>query len=411
MISPEQIQERARRLWASGQVLRAWLKNEPCFPLAVKFRKPSAQEWLSHYAELRAEVARLEAASKAARGSGYTFTIRDSQHQKLGRLRMPENIVFASAEDVAACAGESATFHRFKRIAEALRASEPRLLDWLAGQPFAALNHESAFPRLLAVATYLQAHPRPKRFARELGIAGVDSKFIEDHQTLLSDWLDFLLPEDAVDSTVRGLSNHGFERRFGLRYEDPLIRFRWLDPQRPLGGCVIDATVPLPQFIAYAPHCARVFVTENKISFLTLPECRDSLAIFGGGYAIDRLASVPWLGDKPLHYWGDIDTHGFAILSRLRGYWPHTRSFLMDRDTLVLHQELWSEEPQERRCLHDLSGLDVEEAALYDDLRGDRLGVQIRLEQERVHYACMQKAVMNAATDTRRETVPWDEAR
>jgi hypothetical protein len=177
-----------------------------------------------------------------------------------------------------------------------------------------------------------------------------------------------------------------------LRCEEPLIRFRWLDRSSMLDGRIADATVPLSEFIAYAPSCKRVIVTENKVNFLTLPECADSLAIFGGGYAIDRLGSVPWLSDKPLYYWGDIDTHGFAILSRLRGYCAHARSFLMDRETLLRHRELWNEEPQERRCLHDLEMLDDEERVLYDDLRSDRLGERVRLEQERVGYARVVEA-------------------
>ena len=48
------------------------------------------------------------------------------------------------------------------------------------------------------------------------------------------------------------------------------------------------------------------------------PQSPDVLAIFGGGYAIDLLPALPWIANQPLHYWGDLDTHGFAILSRLR---------------------------------------------------------------------------------------------
>jgi hypothetical protein len=77
--------------------------------------------------------------------------------------------------------------------------------------------------------------------------------------------------------------------------------------------------------------CERMFVTENRINFLTLPECLSSPAIFGGGHAIERLGSRPMLREKPLD-WGDIDTHGFAILSRLRQHWEHTRSLLTDPD-------------------------------------------------------------------------------
>lgn len=393
MISPEEIRRRARKLWTSGAALRAWLGAEKLFPYSVAFRKPSAQEWLERFAGLRSEVDRLEAGSKARLAAGYVVAFKEVAHQKLGRLRLPERIVFESAEDVAACAGESAALARFAEVAQTLRSRQPRLGDWLAEQPLRAIAVQGDLPRLLAVIEYFQAHPRPMRYARELGITGVDSKFIEENRALLGVWLDCLLPAEAVDATVHGLADGGFERRFGLRCEEPLIRFRWLDRAFMLGDCIADATVPLSEFAAYAPRCERVFVTENKINFLTLPGCNRSLAVFGGGYAIDRLGSVPWLGEKLLYYWGDIDTHGFAILSRLRGRWAHTRSLLMDRDTLLGHKELWGEEPPDRRCLHDLGALDSEERALYDDLRFDRLGERVRLEQERIGYAQVLDAV------------------
>ena len=393
MISPEEIRARARKLWTSGAPLRAWLGAEDLFPYSVTFRKPSAQEWLERFAELRSEVDLLEAGSKARPAAGYVVAFKEIAHQKLGRLRVPESIVFESAEDVAACAGESAALARFAEVAQLLRSRQPRLGDWLAEQPLRALEVQCVLPRLLAVVEYFQAYPRPMRYARELGIPGVDSKFIEENRSLLGAWLDRLLPAEAMDATVRGLADSGFERRFGLRCDEPLIRFRWLDRKFMLDHRIADATVPLSEFAAYAPACERVFVTENRINFLTLPGCTGSLAIFGGGYAIDRLGSIPWLREKPLYYWGDIDTHGFAILSRLRRRWAHTRSLLMDRDTLLGHRELWGEELRDRRCLHDLDALEGEERALYDDLRFDRLGERVRLEQERIGYSLVVQAV------------------
>ena len=46
-----------------------------------------------------------------------------------------------------------------------------------------------------------------------------------------------------------------------------------------------------------------------------------------------------WAGCASLDlvYWGDLDTHGFAILNRLRECFPHARSMLMDRATLLAH--------------------------------------------------------------------------
>lgn len=64
-----------------------------------------------------------------------------------------------------------------------------------------------------------------------------------------------------------------------------------------------------------------------------------AMVIFGAGYGFDNLAEARWLGMLEIHYWGDIDTHGFAILNQLRKYFPHAQSLLMDRETLLAHLE------------------------------------------------------------------------
>jgi hypothetical protein len=408
VISPEDIRTRARKLWATGQPLRAAVtplpvgsaassELPPFFPCAIPFRRPSAQEWLDQFAELRAAVAVLEAHSKDAVGAGYRVTFRETAHQKLGRLRVPERITFETIEDLAVCAGEAAGLRRFFAVTDLIRTREPRLASWTAQRPFGALAADGRIPRLLDIIDYFQAHPRPNRYARELGIPGVDSKFIEENRAILAEWLDIVLPAAAVDAAARGLADHGFERRYGLRFEDPQIRFRWLDPSRALGG-ITDATVPLPQLAAYAPTCDHVVITENITNFLTLPSCANTLALFGRGYAIELVRAIPWLVRQPLHYWGDLDTHGFAILSRLRNRFPHTRSVLMDRDTLMAHRELWTEELSATRVLRDLEHLDPFERTLYDDLRHDRLGDRVRLEQERIPYPAVEVAMRNLSS-------------
>ncbi|MFO0207488.1 MAG: Wadjet anti-phage system protein JetD domain-containing protein, partial [Betaproteobacteria bacterium] len=105
---------------------------------------------------------------------------------------------------------------------------------------------------------------------------------------------------------------------------------------------------------------------------------------FGAGYGWEPLARASWLHRCQLHYWGDIDTHGFAILDQLRGYFPGAASFLMDRATLLAHRLHWGEEPDPAR--HDLSRLTPEETAVYDDLRFDLHQPRLRLEQERVGF-------------------------
>ncbi|MCQ4166197.1 DUF3375 family protein [Tahibacter harae] len=85
-----------------------------------------------------------------------------------------------------------------------------------------------------------------------------------------------------------------------------------------------------------------------------------------------------------LHYWGDIDTHGFAILDQFRAHFPQAASLLMDQEMLRAHRLHWSEEPESRH--HDLLRQTPDEVALYDDLRFDRFQSRLRLEQERVGF-------------------------
>lgn len=393
MIEPADIRARARRLWDSGQVLRSIITGEALFPFVIPFGKPPASAWLNQFAELRESTTRLEAASKAQRGTGYSLIVETGAHAKLGTIRKPHRIEYAAPADLAADIGEGSTLDRFRRIDAWLRLAEPRLMSWLARHPLLALEREASLEPMLTVARFLAQHPRPMQFARELGIAGVDSKFIETQRGVLRDWLDQLLPATHFDANISGFADAGFERRYGLRYDEPLIRIRWLDPARAWDAAINDAAVPLSDLARYAPPCNHVIITENKVSFLTLPALPNGLSIFGAGYAIERLAAIHWLRERVTWYWGDIDTHGFAILARLRTFLPNVRSLLMDRATLHSHQDLWTEEPLEARTIVDLPGLDPAEAALYDELRRDRLGVRIRLEQERIAYAAVIDAI------------------
>jgi len=89
------------------------------------------------------------------------------------------------------------------------------------------------------------------------------------------------------------------------------------------------------------------------------------------------LSGIPWLARVSVVYWGDIDSHGLAILSGVRATVPHVRSVLMDLDTLRVHADRTGVEPTPRS--DDLSHLTDREEALYTVLRTGR---GTRVEQE-----------------------------
>ena len=97
-----------------------------------------------------------------------------------------------------------------------------------------------------------------------------------------------------------------------------------------------------------------------------------------------------------MHYWGDIDTHGFAILNQLRAHLPAAASLLMDEETLLAHRAHWGEEAAPTQ--HDLPLLTPQEAAVYDALRRDRHQPKVRLEQERIGYGWLCARLENLYT-------------
>lgn len=220
-----------------------------------------------------------------------------------------------------------------------------------------------------------------------MDLPGVHTKFVERHRGTLGEWLELLLPPEAIQEGPRGVT--AFNGRFGFRDKPERVRFRFLDrtcaiePDR-LG---LDLTVGAEAFATLAPDVRRVFITENEINFLAFPPHPRSLVLFGAGYGWSALAGARWLERCELHYWGDIDTHGFAILDALRAQFPHARSLLMDLETFSAFRDLHTPEPEPVK--RDLPRLAPAERALFDSLRSG----QGRLEQERIPFSLLEAAL------------------
>jgi hypothetical protein len=82
---------------------------------------------------------------------------------------------------------------------------------------------------------------------------------------------------------------------------------------------------------------------------------------------------------------------GFAILNQVRTHHPHARSLLMDRGTLLEHESQWVREPRPANV--HLTHLTPEEDELYRDLVEDICQPSLRLEQERIGFGAIQRAL------------------
>jgi len=383
----DDIKRQLERRWRRGQILAAHLRDEALFPLPLTLKKPDAKALADHFDAVRLWAQSLIKGSKTQRGFGYQIEWRTLNHRVHGRNQLPAAIVIPTQDDALRLIGKTRAVQHFDSLSKATLSRFPALAERLARKPLTLLEHDNEWNSILAVLDYFSAHPRPGLYLRQLDIPGVDSKFIEARRGLIGELLDCVLPEQAIDANSTGVK--GFNRRFGLREAPPLIRFRLLDPDLFIHG-LSDLSIPPEQFARLQLPVKRVFITENKINGLAFPDVRDALVIFGLGYGLDRLKEIAWLHHVSLHYWGDIDTHGFAILNRLRASFPDSASLLMDSETLMAHRNLWGQEPSNDRFVGELSRLNETEQSLFTDLKRNRLADGVRLEQERIGFRWLQ---------------------
>lgn len=384
------LRAQVQRLWDRGDLLRATVSNAISWPQRLSLKAPGAADLSDRFEAVRHWV-RAVAETPQVR-----IEWREWNHRVQGAQRLPATVWIDTLPDALAFIGKTQQAQRLSDLWRHTAASQPALLAWMSRRPLQALDLADRWERLLAVVAWLQAHPRPGVYLRQVDVPGVDSKFVEAHRAVLTELLGMALLPEAIEPSANGASQ--FARRFGFQDKPVRIRFRPLDPAvLSLPGCasLSDVTLDAASFADLALPVARVFITENETNFLAFPQVARAIVVFGAGYGWEALARAAWLHRCPLHYWGDIDTHGFAILDQLRDCFPHAASLLMDRETLLAHRLHWGEEPEPAR--HELSRLTSDEQAVYDDLRFDRLRPRLRLEQERVGFGWLSAQVHKRA--------------
>lgn len=384
--TPDELRAQVQKLWDKGVILASLASGEALFPKRLALKAPSSAELLERFDEARAWSQRL-------RDTPYVrLELREFRHRVFGLNSLPAEAWLDDLPSALALIGKQKEARTFTALLEQTDARQPALRAWLAKRPLRALELADDWSRLLDVVSWLAAHPRPSIYLRQMDVPGVHSKFVEAQRGVLAELLDLVLPPDAIDPSASGVAQ--FARRYGFRDKPERIRLRVLDPAcSPLPGLDLpDLTLDAASFARLGRIAARVFVTENETNFLAFPPVPNSVVLFGAGYGFEALARAQWLHDCRLHYWGDIDTHGFAILNELRGRFAHVESFLMDRTTLLAHEAHWGAE--EQPTLRELPRLSAEESALYDALRDNRIRRNLRLEQERIGFGWVEAALL-----------------
>lgn len=395
MISVSEIKKFASKTWNNGDVIRGAVTGVPEFPLRLRFKKTGGQHAVDSFAEVQRWLSELNNASKDAVGFGFTVEFAEVNHRKLGRQNLPSDIRFDTPEDLVRFIGKLKDHNSFLTALERTKARNVEVAEWMTENPMKVVPHLGDWNKILDLCAFVRAHPKPAIYLRQMTLPGIDTKFFEAKRSILSEVLTCCLQDGAYDASITGLSRAGFERRFGFLFDEPVIRYRILDDSILASLPYRDISAPISSFASYdIPGCHTVFITENKVNGLAFPLFRGGVVVFGLGYGIGDVAAAVWLREKRVVYWGDIDTHGYGILSMLRSKLPHVESILMSGKYIDQHRSIAGEEPKVSRRFDELSNLTPEEMEAYTRLwpGGDCEG--LRIEQERIPFQVVCDALI-----------------
>lgn len=377
---PEDVQQFLARRFQSKH--REWLIGDPgeCqWPLEVTLGVPTEQAALRQVDGVRAWVGAWQNWQANTVQTSGTVSWCERRWKTLGVQRLPEKLALGGPEDVAMWIGESARWERAQSRYRMLTARRPVLAQQLPRYFDVLADYGDAdFHRLAEMLDWIANHPQSDLYPRQLPVSGLDSKWLDGRKGLLTD-LVAAIQEDSS-------SELDFYQRCGLKAPPLLVRMRVLDQAlRARVGGVGDITAPVEDLAGLNLPVSHVFIVENLQTGLAMSDMPGAVVFMRLGYNVDVLVRFPWLARAKCIYWGDLDTHGFAILHRARSYIPELQSVLMDEDTLLRHKALWVDE-REQHPAAELPLLTEAEQAVYQGLKQQRWGQNVRLEQERIAW-------------------------
>ncbi len=341
--------------------------------------------------------------SKEKKGKGYSLVFEQKRTRNNGTQSELSRILFETEEDFLSFIEKKSETKRltyaltvlFKEFCPASNNS-----DLLCRWAYANLSYLTEFydekdfwENICLCVKWLLENPVSNLYIREIPL-GVHTKFIENNKALILSLLTCLKNDGQEEVKVSD-----FEKYCGLKEKPSFVRLRSLDKTiaLKLGELSLsEASVPLEDFEHFDNPCIlknvqKIFIIENEMVYLTFPSVKNTLCIWGHGFSVTSLKNCIWLKNHEIFYFGDLDEHGFLILSDFRKYFPDTKSFCMDKNTLDSFDSFRTEGKI-------LSGeaipenLTWEEKALFAELRADK--GRNRLEQERITLGYLKERLM-----------------
>ncbi|MCF6324035.1 MAG: DUF2220 family protein [Gammaproteobacteria bacterium] len=376
MKSPEQLAEKLSRQWYNANIREQRLLTPDSWPLELNIGKPSATALKQNLEKLRKHLERWRTIS-IGDVIWEKIKYRDSQEA----IDLPIRWQLNKPSDWIDATTNRAIKVEFQKLANIVSTVAPQFHTLLIRQRhLIADKDEAEIIQACELAMQLKQDSAKELPLRAFSLAGIDSKFFERNRHLLIKLLDIrfsgLVSEIGLEAFLGALN----ERDHWLLVVDldgtilPFKQIRLRDSEL--------KTTPL--------STNNILIIENERCLHQLPKMKNTIAILGAGLNLSWM-DAPWLNEKKIAYWGDIDTWGLTMLAHARRHQPALTALLMSEEIYLAHCA--NNVVAEPKTAGDTpaEGLTTDESKLYQHLLSDEKG---RLEQEFLPPVLVRKAVL-----------------
>jgi hypothetical protein len=380
MKSPAELQTKLRRQW-ENQTLRETrlLGGETAWPLVVSIGRPTGRL-------LRTDLDAVKRHVEAWRRVKIGEVIREAVPYRAidSAVEIPTGWKLRKPSEWIEACNDTSIRREFEVLATLVEGTDSvfhsalvRRRSLWRGTPPAEVV------RAARLSMALEPGCAAGRPLRTLSIEGIDTKFFERNERLVTALLDVRFDGEVSKlglTTFLGALAEGEHWLLVVDLDGSLLPFR---KQRVRSSELQGTTLP----------GKRLLIVENESCQHHLPNVAGTIAVLGSGFDLDWVTSIGTT-KKRIGYWGDIDTWGLQFLTK-------ARQVAAGLDALMMSEEVYEQFAGFAVSEPVVAGIECppalwpDEQSLYERLLKEPRG---RLEQEFLPESFVRKTILNWAS-------------
>lgn len=130
-------------------------------PLRIPLKHPTAKALTHGFDAARTWIGHLMAHAGRQNSKKFTLEWQEINHRTLGRNRIPRAVIFHTLDQIFGYLGKTVAAERYQSLFKEITAPYPELADLLIERPLDVLAHDTTWPSLLAILSFMRQPPLP----------------------------------------------------------------------------------------------------------------------------------------------------------------------------------------------------------------------------------------------------------